>query len=94
MSDEQERINEQVYEKQYLATNDSDSFIKKGESSPCPFCLDDITEDESYQVLISYGISKQNTSGSTHMEIYHENCWKQLQKAIYEIEKKMQNANK
>lgn len=94
MSDEQEKRNEEIYQQQYLETEHNDSFLKEGDISPCPWCLDDVTKDQNHQIMISYGINSDSTSGSTHMEIYHKNCWDQRQKAIHDIEKKMRHENR
>lgn len=94
MSDVQEKANEEIYHQQYLQSESNDSFLKEGDSSPCPWCLDDVTKNQNHQIMISYGINNDNTSGSTHMEIYHKNCWDERQRAIHEIEKRRQNENR
>ena len=82
---EQEKINEQSYEKLLLSNDYNDSFLKEGDTSPCPLCLDDVTRKEDHTTSITYTIQNQK-EGSTHMEIYHEKCWKYLQKEIHKIE--------
>jgi hypothetical protein len=68
--DDQERINEKVYEQEYLNV-DSEKELPQH----CPQCLGDISlKTDDYHMVVHY--TKKGQTGDTYSEFYHLECWK------------------
>ena len=95
--DDEETKNEEVYKNSYLGepqeqnhAND-EPILKDGDSSPCPFCLDDVTNKDAFTTVIAYTIFNDSTGHTNHTEIYHFRCYKEQQRLQHSIQTRKQN---
>ena len=95
--DEQEKNNEDVYKKGYIPEPDlgqsqsNEPILKDGDSSPCPFCLDDVTNKDAFTTVIAYTIFNDSSGQTNHTEIYHFGCYKEQQRMVHGIQARKQN---
>ena len=91
--DDQEEKNEEDYKNRYLGTNanidesENNFILKDGEKSPCPFCLEYVTNKDSYVMLLVYTIFNDSTGETNHMEIFHQSCYVTREREIRKIER-------
>lgn len=80
LNEDEQRINEEVYETELLGKPKNKEPEVLGH---CPECLDDVSSGGDYTMVLTHTVYSNGTGEQSHTEFYHNDCKKIMEKRKY-----------